>query len=145
MIPVAQTSDNCMAACWASILEIPLEAVPDYQLIRRAGGAWLNAVNIWLSKHWRLVYVETERHVTPHVQPVGWHLINVGVPERGDGGHAIVGWRGTPVWDPRGRPVLRPVRADTYGLLVGLTDDLERTWRPLWGTCLCPYCLQEGP
>lgn len=144
MIPVRQTKDNCMAACWASILEIPLEVVPDYQAIRRAGGSWLNAVNTWLSKHHGVIYHEPERWLTTHLVPEGWHLINVGVPEgdRIDGGHAIVGYFGRPVWDPSGRPLPRSALVATWGILVQLTPKMEATWRPRWGTCLCGACLR---
>ncbi len=145
MIPIRQTKDNCMAACWASILEVPLEVVPDYQAIRRAGGLWLNAVNVWLSKHHGIVYDELERRFTTHVVPEGWHLINVGVPtgDRIDGGHAIVGYFGRPVWDPHGfRPRPGSVEPATWGILVELTEETEAMWRPQWGTCLCGACLR---
>ena len=147
MIPVLQSKDNCMAACWASILEIPLEEVPDYQAIRRAGGSWLNAVNTWLSKHHGQIYVELERHLTPYVVPAGYHLYNVGVPDDGDGGHAIVAFCGRPIWDPRGRSLVDVARVpvpDSYGFLVDLTDELKAFWRPTWKECLCPGCLRSG-
>lgn len=147
MIPIRQTSDNCMAACLASILEIPLWVVPDYQGIRRAGGSWLNALNVFLGKHHGVIYHEPERWLTTHLVPEGWHLINVGVPTDGriDGGHAIVGYFGRPVWDPTGRRIPRPLRIDTWGILVQLTPELEATWRPRWGTCLCGACIRGLP
>lgn len=144
MIPVRQTKDNCMAACWASILEIPLEVVPDYQAIRRAGGLWLNAVNVWLSKHHGVIYHEPERWLTTHVVPEGWHLINLGVPtgDRIDGGHAIVGYFGRPVWDPHGHAPHPGVQIDSWGILVHLTEAMEDMWRPRWRTCLCGACMR---
>lgn len=147
-MPVKQTSDNCMAACLASILEVPLAVVPDYQGIRRAGGLWLNALNVFLTKHHRVTYEELERRFTTHVVPEGWHLINIGVPtdDRIDGGHAIVGYFGHPVWDPHGfRPRPGSVRPDTWGILVELDGQRLDMWRPRWGTCLCGACIRGEP
>ena len=143
MRPVRQTADNCMAACLASILEIPLGVVPDYQAIRRADGSWLNALNVWATKHHGIVYEETERRITPHVTPVGWHLINVGVPtKRIHGGHSIVGFNGVGVWDPAsGREPPRFLRPDTWGLLVEATDEQLAMFRRDWPRCLCGACL----
>ena len=142
MIPVRQTSNNCMTACLASILEEPLESFPDYQAL--AQGSWLNALNTFLSKHHACVYMETDPHVTPLVRPVGYHLILVGIPHRGDGGHAIVGRDGVAVWDPMGG-MLRQLRArfrtpDAWGLLVQLNYELLQTWQPTWDDCVCPTC-----
>lgn len=144
MIPIRQTKDNCMTACMASILEVSIDDLPDYQAIRRAGDSWLNALNTALSKHHGCLYMETDAAITPLVQPVGWHLINVGVPAAGDGGHAIVGYCGRPLWNPTGRPIVeRDGAADTYGLLVPLDDELRRMWAPTWSTCLCPPCVTD--
>jgi hypothetical protein len=146
VIPVQQTNTggrgNCMSACWASILEVPIESVPDYRAIDAAGGHWLNAVSTWLSKHHGCVYLELEPYVTAGVIPLGWHLINFGTREFG---HSVVGFSGRPVWDPRGAVIQRAsARPYSYGLLVPLTDDLRATWQPTWGQCLCPSCLRTG-
>lgn len=148
MIPIRQTKDNCMAACWASILEVPLDIVPDYQAIRRAGGLWLNVVQTWLTKHHGVLYHEPERWLTQHITPVGWHLVLVGVPDgdRIDGGHAMVGFNGLPVWDPAtGDAPHRFVPASTWGILTELTSEQLEMWRPRWRTCQCGPCVQREP
>lgn len=144
MIPVRQTvmgeRGNCMAACWASILEVTIETVPDYQEVAAAGGSWLNTVNTWLSKHHGVIYVELQDWLTPVVIPDGFHLIN------GDGGgatagHSCVGFCGRLVWDPHPRGTgLRSI--DNYGVLVPLNDELCATWSKLWSECLCPSCIR---
>lgn len=145
MIPVAQTNiggrGNCMAACLASILEIPIEEVPDYRAIDAAGGSWMNALNTWLSKHYNVLYFELEHYHTPYVRPVGWHLSNYG---NAAGGHSIVALNGLPVWDPMGRFFsVRHAKKKpyNYGILVRVDTELRATWAPTWNTCLCPQCI----
>lgn len=147
MIPTQQTvtgeRGNCMAACWASILEVPIESVPDYQAVDAAGGSWMNTVNTWLSKHHGRIYYELHNWVTPAVIPDGFHLIN------GDGGgaaagHSCVGFFGRLVWDPHPRGTgLRSI--DNYGILVPLDDELRATWSKMWAECLCPACIRGEP
>lgn len=142
MIPVQQTvlgeMGNCMAACWASILEVPIDDVPDYRGIEAAGGAWLNAINVWLTKHYGVLYYECEPWLTDAIMPRGFHLVN------GDGGgasagHACVGFMGRIVFDPHPRGTgLRTL--DNYGLLVPLDEQLLDTWMPLWDRCVCRGC-----
>lgn len=140
MIPVVQTNPgdrgNCMAACWASILETDVHEVPDYRAIEAAGGPWLNVVNTWLSKHHGRVYVELDWYLTEYVRPRGFHLIN-------GAGHSVVGYNGLVFWDPRGPGAPGISLVDNYGLLVDLTEDLMATWEPEWGDCVCPRCVSE--
>lgn len=143
MRPVRQTNPggrgNCMAACLASILEIPIETVVDYRAIDDAGGSWLNALNTFLSYHHGVVYLETDPVITRAIVPKGFHLMNGDGPDDGPtGGHSVVGYRGMFVWDPAGGRGLR--RIDNYGLLVPLTPALVETWSPTWDSCACPAC-----
>lgn len=145
MIPVRQTNlggrGNCMAACWASILELTIEDVPDYRAIDAAGASWMNAINTWLSKHHHRLYIEVEPYVCAVVQPLGWHLINYGSREFG---HSVVGFCGRPVWDPGGSAISRATAQPyNYGILVPLTDDLQATWRSTWRACRCAECARE--
>lgn len=147
MIPIQQTvlgpRGNCMAACWASILECPIEEVPDYQAIHAEGGSWLNAVNTWLSKHYGLLYIELEPWISPAVIPMGWHLINGDSPREGVGGHSCVGFCGHLVWDPH--PSRRGLeRIDNWGILVPLDKERLRTWEPTWDSCVCGVCREGG-
>lgn len=148
MIPIRQDNrggrGNCMAACFASILEIELDEVPDYRAIEDAGGSWMNAFNTWLSKHYNVVYFELEHYHTGHVTPAGWHLINLGDHR---GGHSIVGWNGIAFWDPMGRFFRAGIKNKPYswGILVRVDAELRETWKRTWNTCLCPRCIRgEG-
>lgn len=145
MIPTLQTNaggrGNCMAACLASILEIPIEEVPDYRAVESAGGSWMNAFNTWLSKHHRVLYFELEHYQTRHVRPFGWHLMNYGDHS---GGHSIVGHDGVPIWNPSGDFIGEGRLGTPYswGILVTLTDELRETWMRHWNQCLCPKCIR---
>ena len=147
MIPVQQTNTNgrgnCMAACLASILEIEIETVPDYRAIEAAGGSWLNALNTWLTKHHRCLYVEPEHYLTQRLRPVGWHLMNYG---NASGGHSVVGHNGVAIWDPmgvfRGEGVMG--KPYSWGILVLLDDELLEFWKTTWNQCLCPRCIRGG-
>ena len=151
MIPVKQTNrdgrGNCMAACWASILECDIDDVPHYRAIETAGGNWMNAVNTWLSKHHNLLYQELEPEISKVVRPCGWHLMNYGTRETG---HSIVGHDGTPMWDPSksesiGRLTYPKKYMYSYGVLTELTDEQRDTWAPTWRICQCGPCIRGEP
>ena len=63
MIPTKQTKfgkkGNCFAACVASILEIPINVVPDLGEYEKSG-YWIHKFNEWLSDKYKLVYIEVE-------------------------------------------------------------------------------------
>ncbi len=134
-----------MAACFASILEIPIEEVPDYRAIDAAGGSWLNAINSWLSKHYAQLYQELEPEVCEVIMPTGWHVMNYGTREAG---HSVVGFCGRAVWDPADPKFMAVPDIDSlpdpynYGVLVELSDELIDTWQPTWAECLCPHCIR---
>jgi hypothetical protein len=91
MIPVVQSrtgaDGNCLNACIASILELPLKAVPEL------GEDWLGDLNRFLA-HYGLRY----RRVPMYKKPSGWSTIE-GVSPRG-GLHACVAKDGELAWDP---------------------------------------------
>lgn len=91
MIPVVQSrtgaDGNCLNACIASILELPLKAVPEL------GEDWLGDLNRFLARH-GLRY----RRVPMYKKPSGWSTIE-GVSPRG-GLHACVAKDGELAWDP---------------------------------------------
>ncbi len=101
---------NCLNACVASILELPLSEVPEF------GGDWLEDLNDFLSER-GLSY----RRVPMHAKPSGWSTIE-GVSPRG-GLHACVAHDGELVWDPHpiedgtGQGLVEP---RYYGLLEPL-------------------------
>jgi hypothetical protein len=98
MKPVYQTVfspplGNCVQACVASILELPLEQVPNFML---ADDLWREAFDEFLEPYG--LYTMTT-YVTDVWKPEGYHLI-CGPSPRGDYWHAIVGYKGKAVHDP---------------------------------------------
>jgi len=120
LIPVEQTRTgsligNCFAACLASILEISISSVPDFDA---DGNAFLRQVNDFLLPL-DLFYIQVspDNPTFPEVFRYGnvWHTIE-GISERG-GQHACVGNAGELVFDPHpgGKGL---VSVDVYGFLV---------------------------
>lgn len=115
MKPVDQTTfgvpgGNCMSACIASILELPIEEVPYFMGNDIRGGAWKLKLKVWLA----------ERGLYPlFITPVAeiyiprYHIMQ-GKSPRGRGTHAVVAKGDRVVWDPH------PSRA-------GIRDISERT------------------
>jgi len=117
VIPITQTrtgeNGNCVSACLASILELPLQLVPDFAAETDSDDEFFAAVDKWLAskglcyRHWPI----------GGPAPVGWHTIE-GTSPRG-GQHAVVAQNGKPVWDPHpedgtGRGLVKP---KWYGML----------------------------
>ena len=109
---------NCMLACIASILECPLDDVPDIGAIHDSGGSWPRALNDWLRPR-GLAYIEVKTGSYVGQMPRTYHIIG-GVSPRGFAdGHAVVGYAGQIVHDPH------PSRAgltsiEDYGFFVRL-------------------------
>lgn len=127
MTPITQTRlgehGNCMPACLASILEVPIEAVPDPWAVEVSGDYWLQAWQRYTAVHHGLLYVEPYERLARAVRPIGFHLIN-GQGPRGHG-HSVVGHAGETIWDPHpSRAGL--VRVETFGLLVPLDPEDEQ-------------------
>lgn len=97
MIPVTQTdtsftTGNCFAACLASVLELPLEQVPNFM---DEGTGWYDRYNDWLAG--RNLRIFTYRgDLKP---PTGYAILGAGSP-RFNGMHAVVTHNGEIVWDP---------------------------------------------
>lgn len=145
MIPVDQTSfgpfGNCLAACVASLLELPVEDVPNFMLglpswdpdDQEARARWSRAffagVNDWLAPR-GLFYFEVgapeglPSYITESTPPAAlW--IGIGTVA-GGASHAVVMRGGEMVHDPHpDRAGL--LRLDTIGLMVPL-DPAAGTW-----------------
>lgn len=76
MIPVMQTklyspqgihSGNCLAACLASILEVPLWMVPCWEDMFGRNGEWRLRIDEWLERFFRLRMVRREGHDTDDI------------------------------------------------------------------------------
>lgn len=100
MKPVDQTKmsppdGDCFAACIASILELPLEEVPNYS----QQGEWWNEWDEWLFSR-GLYILEVKRGDDKDEEFVkGYHIIT-GKSHSGDWNHSVVGLNGKIVHDP---------------------------------------------
>lgn len=103
MKPVTQTITkgplaNCLQAAIASILEKPIEAVPNFSKI--SDEEWNHVYLAWLEKQgYAVIYCYEHGFRKEFSNAYGYHLINVHSP-RGDFLHALVGLNGVPVHDP---------------------------------------------
>lgn len=92
MLPVDQTTfgfpdGNCFAACVASILELPIAAVPPAR----------ERIERWLSRMGH--YLHDAAVNEQHPPPAGFHILNAGSP-RGPFRHAVVAYGTAIVHDP---------------------------------------------
>ena len=100
MIPVLQTrltgpKANCFVACLASILELPIERVPDFYEIGADGKEAMTEVQRWLiNRGLQLVALKAPTHLLPMA-----HLIAEGPSPRGRK-HAMVYFGANPIHDP---------------------------------------------
>jgi hypothetical protein len=98
MKPVHQTdfdftNGNCMAACIASILELPLEGMPNYH---SDGDAWYHDWQTWLERYnvQLLTFADGGDWL-----PTGYSILS-GQSPRHDKNHAVVCFNGEIVHDP---------------------------------------------
>lgn len=97
MKPVDQTTfgvnvGNCMSACVASILHLPIEEVPFFG----ADSSWFKRFSEWLAP---LGYYPMCIHYNPDHLPAGFYILG-GKSPRGDFMHAVVANGNTIVHDP---------------------------------------------
>ncbi len=110
---------DCFSAALASVLEIPLSAVPRFCELPRESD-WTSAINDFL-RGYDLAYLEFEMHPdqTVAVLPgLGFHLIS-GAGPRGGTPHTVVGHQGGVVFDPH--PSKAGITSDKpwrYGVLI---------------------------
>lgn len=94
MIPITQTKfypdGNCMDACIASILECPLESLPNYH-----GIDWFEVYNSWLADRG----LKIDFRSPDESPPSGYHMASVCSP-RGPWLHSVVILDGELVHDP---------------------------------------------
>ena len=103
MIPVMQTIttgplSNCLQAAIASILERPIETVPNFNEIREGDWYW-EMVKWFESQGYALIFCYAAGFSRARSHGIGYHLMTVNSP-RGDFHHALVGYNGEPVHDP---------------------------------------------
>lgn len=136
MKPVYQTImsapyGNCMQAAIASILELPLNDVPNFVV---SGDLWAEALDEFLAAY-GLQSLRID--VCNGWVPAGWHLID-GPSKRGPFWHTLVAYQGNPVHDPYkyGHCELEEYKEWTLfvALLDGGDDDPEPTGVPTFLT-----------
>jgi len=86
---------NCLQAAIASLLELPLEAVP-HVLADGDEGPWYENLQAWARRELGMDFLTFPEHAIP--VPAGYHLIS-GTSPRGVT-HTAVGFNGRVVHDP---------------------------------------------
>lgn len=117
MIPVAQTrfggpdapseeAGNCYAACVASILELPIDELPDATPDQAGGEEWQEVWGRWFRGRGLITYnlVRGEGNDAPFA---GYTIGSV-ASRHGDYDHAVVCRDGEVVWDPNARNADEP-------------------------------------
>ena len=103
MIPVRQTRfgaphGNCIEACIASLLEIPLFHVEQYPLTKfRSYQHYINSINDLLGHFDRFIYVV--KFKPPFIPKFRGHYMVAGVKYTGDR-HCVIYKNGRPCFDP---------------------------------------------
>ena len=156
--PPAERGD-CLSAALASILEVPLEAVPRF-CEHGSDVDWSPHINEFLAgfdlMYFGLEFDEDDPgHTQNLLDAMGYHVITGPGPRSGVR-HSVVGYQGEVVHDPHpSRDGLAPDAALGYGVLVarladpgrieGLGRHLARRIGPLgrmgpsnWPPCACP-------
>lgn len=108
MIPIRQTlfvhtnpkgRGNCMSACIASILELPIDKVIDTTSDEiRSALDWAQCIEDWLEEHDNLEMMMVIDPESPKLK--GVYSIGCGPSPRGDFHHAVVCKNGVMVFDP---------------------------------------------
>lgn len=110
MKPVLQTKigegGNCLQACLASLLELPLDAVPDFCSSVPKGEDWFIAVAQWLRPHGLGILMMV---IPPDMWPaIPWpdcySIVSGRSPREPKLLHAVIAWGNRIVHDPAGMP-----------------------------------------
>jgi hypothetical protein len=99
MKPVKQTEDkSCLCACLASILELPLDIVPDLP----EDETWIDELNKWLVNY-GLQFITINYFSArddAFLKHFGWTILSGMSPRSNTISHAVVGWASKPHFDP---------------------------------------------
>jgi len=96
MKPIDQTTfgdkkGNCLSACLASILELPLDYVPNF-CVDYSPESWWGEMQKWLNARGVIaIEVELNDHLRMQVVP-GMYCVLSGKSPRGEFDHSVVGW-----------------------------------------------------
>ncbi len=101
MKPVFQTrfspNGNCFQAALASVLELPIEQVPDF--CNQYKWDWGQQTQKWLVEKFGCYLISVPVETLGAWKPKGYHLMTVNSP-RGDFLHSLIGLDGIPIHDP---------------------------------------------
>lgn len=125
MKPVMQTitgtSGNCMGACLASILELPIEAVPNFFEAGPDDTDWWNALRSWLRRYGLGIITLTFENPAQwmHLRLAGYHIVSGPSPRLEGMHHATVWHQGRMVHDPHpdGTGIVKPETLDMLYLI----------------------------
>lgn len=115
MKPLLQTihgdRGNCMSACLASILEIPIDDVPCFYDAGPTEAHWHLALQDWLfSRGWALLQIDVERSDPAVLSFPGYAIASGPSPRNPKNWHATVWKDGKIIHDPAG-PGAPPLEA----------------------------------
>lgn len=134
MIPIVQTlygnwQGNCWTACLASILEYPVEKIPNFFVLYK--NSVLMRTTEWLNENFGLGIISVRVDRTYPISHTGldflhtpcYHIIS-GLYEN-EIGHSVVGYKGRIVHDPF--PTPKPMhKIISYEFIVKTNPSLER-------------------
>lgn len=125
MKPVMQTitgsSGNCMSACLASILELPIEVVPNFFDAGPDDSDWWNALRAWLRQFGLGIITLTFESPAQwtNLRLAGYHIVSGPSPRLEGMHHATVWHAGQMVHDPHpdGTGIAKPETLDMLYLI----------------------------
>ena len=102
MQTVTGTSGNCFSACLASILELPIEAVPNFCDAGDDDSSYWNACRAWLRQFGLgiITLTFTDAAQWRHLRLSGYHIVSGPSPRLEGMHHATVWHDGAMVHDP---------------------------------------------
>jgi hypothetical protein len=115
---------QCVRTCYAALLDLPIDAVPDFAPATRAPGVpQLQAERNWLrSRGLDLLILKPGKNGSPPPIPKDvYHLMSVMTPKSQVHGHRVVGRGGKMIHDPN-PDGSRITRVKAYMLVVPKTD-----------------------
>jgi hypothetical protein len=91
---------NCFSACVASILELPIESVPDFDNDIKDDDSWLEKWQIWLRER-GLQFLCLKHNVEYEPYTMGYAIVSKSNAGYSDNGHAFIVYEGKPFFDPK--------------------------------------------
>lgn len=117
--PGKPDAGNCFSACIASILELPITAIPNFATLPDEQDAWDDAIREYLAPFGLWILTLSSKAMDGGKwAPLGYHIIS-GKSPRGGCLHSVVGFCGKIVHDPHpSRAGLASV--ETFSVFVAL-------------------------